>query len=603
MEFLNPSGLYALTLLPLLLILYLKRRRRRIVFSSLLLLRDFSVGASSASWARIRLPLLFFLQLMFLALLVFGFGDPVLTTQSPATIAILLDNSASMQTMEDEKSRFEIAKNKARQLLGSLATDTKVSLFLTLPGLKSHGADLTPAEALPLVKPMRPYDLGESRGQYGGLLSRLYRKGSYDRIIFFTNHRVKEPSGAMEIISVGKSRGNVAITSFKLARSFSTDRLHATLEVTNYDSQVRKVKLLLKGGGKALATKTPTVAPGKTATIFLEGFPYRSYYKAELQLRDALSLDNVRYGVAPSRDGKSVLGISPRRAALLSLRNIPGLRVKVISPRAYQDNGGQGQTLEIFHYTAPKALPENDALFVLPPKGNPLVSLGGSLSQPAITDWREPHSLTRYVNFALFQPTYGRALVPPILANIIIEGPEGPLAVVVRRNGYRYLVLGFDPFPYFSEANLPMSIFTLNLLSWFFEEKGASTTVTGEPFRLPDHEGAMLTGPKGLRVHIGEGNALFSDTFLQGIYRVTLGEKEKIKAVNFDNLRESDLSQPALLKLKPMAVESPAPAAALPLWPYLVLVSILLLFLEWFLNPIAARGAVPSAQGIRERRA
>ena len=168
MEFLNPSGLYALTLLPLLLILYLKRRRRRIVFSSLLLLRDFSVGASSASWARIRLPLLFFLQLMFLALLVFGFGDPVLTTQSPATIAILLDNSASMQTMEDEKSRFEIAKNKARQLLGSLATDTKVSLFLTLPGLKSHGADLTPAEALPLVKPMRPYDLGSRGANTGG---------------------------------------------------------------------------------------------------------------------------------------------------------------------------------------------------------------------------------------------------------------------------------------------------------------------------------------------------------------------------------------------------------------------------------------------------
>ena len=602
MEFLNPSGLYALTLLPLLLIPFLLRRRRRIVFSSLLLLRDFSKGVSSQSWARIRLPLLFFLQLIFLALLVFGFGDPVLTIQSPESIAILMDNSASMQTMEDEKSRFEIAKNKARQLLGSLATDTKVSLFLTLPGLKSHGTDLTPAQALPLMEPMKPYDLGESLGQYGALLSRLYRKGSYNRIFFFTDHRVKEPSGSIKIISVGKSRGNVAITSFKLARSFSTDRLQATLEVTNYDSPVRKVKLVLKGGGKALATKTLTIAPRKTTTIILEGFPYRSYYEAELQLRDALSLDNVRYGVAPSRDGQFVLGISPRRVALLSLRNIPGLRVKVILPREYQDNGGEGQRLEIFHYTAPKALPENDALFVLPPKGNPLVSLGGSLSQPAITDWREPHPLTRYVNFARFEPSYGRALVPPILAKNIIEGPEGPLAVIVRRNGFRYLVLGFDPFPYLSRANLPMSVFTLNLLSWFFEERDDTATATGNPFKLANYVGATLMGPKGQRVKIGEGNALFSDTFLQGIYRITLGRDETIRAVNFDHVGESDLSKWAPLKIGRMVTDSPALAATFSLWPYLVGVSILLLFLEWFLNPMATRGTVPSAQGIRERR-
>ena len=561
------------------------------------------MGSSSRSWARFRLPLLFFLQLIFLALLVLGLGDPVLTTNLPEKIAILLDNSASMQTVEGEKSRFEIAKEKARQLLGSLAPDTRVSLFLTVPGLDPIGADLNPGEALGLMEPLSPYDLGEPQGEYEQFLSRLSKESSYDRIVFFTDYRVREPGRSTEVISVGESQGNVAITSFVLTRSFASDRLQATVEVTNFDSKVRKVKLSLKGDGKTLSSKTPTIAARKTATVFFAGFPYSSYYEAELQLRDALSLDNVRYAVLPAFNGKSVLGVSPRRDALRSLRGIPGLRVKVISPDAYKGNGGQEQRLEIFHYSAPQVLPKNDALFVLPPKGNPLVSLGGPLSEPTITDWRDPHPLTRYVNFALFRPSYARPVVPPLLAKKIIEGPEGPLAVVVRRQGFRYLVLGFDPFPYLAQANLPMSIFTLNLLSWFFEGLGDSTTATGEPLRLPSHKGATLVGPKGQRVNVGEGTDLFSRTFLQGIYRVDQGGDEKVRAVNFDDVSESDLSHLATLNLTRGVGEPAIRSTTLSLWPYLVLVSILLLFLEWFLNPTATQSRFSMAQSLRERRA
>jgi len=603
MEFLNPAGLYALSLLPLLLIPYLIRRRRRVVFSSLLLLREFSLGSSSRSWARLRLPLLFFLQLIFLALLVLGLGDPVLTTNLPEKIAILLDNSASMQTVQGEKSRFEIAKQKTRHLLGSLAPDTRVSLFLTVPGLDPIGAELNPGEALGLMEPLSPYDLGEPQGEYEQFLSRLSKESRYDRIVFFTDYRVREPGGSTEVISVGESQGNVAITSFALTRSFASDRLQATVEVTNFDSKVRKVKISLKGDGKTLSSKTPTIAARKTATVFFAGFPYRSYYEAELQLQDALSLDNVRYGVLPAFSGKSVLGVSPRRDALRSLRGIPGLRVKVILPDAYKGNGGQEQRLEIFHYSAPQVLPKNDALFVLPPKGNPLVSLGGPLSEPTITDWRDPHPLTRYVNFALFRPSYARPLVPPLLANKIIEGPEGPLAVVVRRQGYRYLVLGFDPFPYLAQANLPMSIFTLNLLSWFFEGLGDSTTATGETLRLPSHKGATLVGPRGQRVNVGEGTDQFSRTFFQGIYRVDQGGDEKVRAVNFDDVSESDLSYIATLNLTRGVGEPAIRSTTVSLWPYLVVVSILLLFLEWFLNPTAIQSRFSMAQSLRERRA
>jgi hypothetical protein len=243
----------------------------------------------------------------------------VLTTNLPEKIAILLDNSASMQTVQGEKSRFEIAKQKTRHLLGSLAPDTRVSLFLTVPGLDPIGAELNPGEALGLMEPLSPYDLGEPQGEYEQFLSRLSKESRYDRIVFFTDYRVREPGGSTEVISVGESQGNVAITSFALTRSFASDRLQATVEVTNFDSKVRKVKISLKGDGKTLSSKTPTIAARKTATVFFAGFPYGSYYEAELQLRDALSLGFYRMRIK----GTAVRNKDWRYSTTLLLKSCP----------------------------------------------------------------------------------------------------------------------------------------------------------------------------------------------------------------------------------------------------------------------------------------
>ena len=64
MEFLNPTALFGLLALPLLLIPYLIRRKpQRIAFSSLLLFMDAGEAASAKPWGRIHLPPIFFLQL------------------------------------------------------------------------------------------------------------------------------------------------------------------------------------------------------------------------------------------------------------------------------------------------------------------------------------------------------------------------------------------------------------------------------------------------------------------------------------------------------------------------------------------------------------
>jgi hypothetical protein len=112
MEFLNSTALYGLLVLPLLLIPYLIRRKpQRIIFSSLLLLTEYDSSARRRPWGRFRLPPAFFLQLLLLTLLISALAEPVLSVR-PTHIAIVLDNSASMQTLEDGKTRFPWHKNE-----------------------------------------------------------------------------------------------------------------------------------------------------------------------------------------------------------------------------------------------------------------------------------------------------------------------------------------------------------------------------------------------------------------------------------------------------------------------------------------------------------
>ncbi len=588
MEFLNPAALYGFLLLPLLLVAYLiKGKPRRLVFSSLLLLQEFSSRTVGRRWGRLYLPPIFFLQLLLLLLLILALGEPVFSTR-PLKMAVVLDNSGSMQAIEGGKSRFELAQDEARDLLRGLSNRAQVDVYLSIPRLGRMGeAGMAPGKAVALIRTLNPYDLGEGPENYGEELSRLVQEKGYERLFFLTDHPARGQGGAVKIVSVGRPKENLAITALQLFRpSLVSSQLAAKLEVTSFSSREEKVKVALKGSGKILTSRSITVPPGKVATTSFEALPAHPYYEAEIDAKDALALDNHRYAVPPAAGGLTILGVSPQLQALSSLRSIPGVSLKLVAPDGYGKSAEEEHALEIFHFSTPALLPRHHALFVLPPKHNPLVAEEKSLSRPVISSWRDPHPLTRYVNFALFRPNYGRTLKPLFAGESIIKSPEGSLALAFEYQGYRYLVLGFDPFPYLGQQNLPVSIFTLNLLGWFYEAQGSSSLATGEPLELRDPlAGKTLITPKQEKVQLKEGLRLFSRTFYQGLYQINGGGGREFIAVNLNSVKESDLNNPAPIDLKEEASIAGSRSFLFPLWPYLLLLSILLLFLEWYFNP------------------
>ena len=588
MEFLNPAALYGLLALPLLLIPYLIRRKpKRVIFSSLLLFAEPGTRAGGRPLGRLRLPLIFFLQLLLLTLLILALGEPVFSLRA-SNIAIVLDNSASMQTLENQQTRFALAQEKARELLADLGVTGKVDLYLTTPRLeKVRGATFAPAEAASVLAALTPYDLADTPIDYQSSLSQMAKERKYDRVFLITDHPAAGQTDTLRVITVGQPRDNFAVSSFNISHaSLVGSRLEATAEVANYSTKDERIRVALRGGGVMIASRDLPVSAGKTAQATFAGLPAYPYYEVEIEARDALPVDNRRFAVPPAAQNLRILGISPRPQALNSLRSIAGVSLDLIAPQEYDKIDRSGYGLEIFHYAAPPVLPEKPALFVLPPDNNPLVDLEKPVSRPAVSSWREPHPLTRYVNFALFRPAFSRPLRPRISGEIIIESAAGALVFAAEQRGFRQAVLGFDIFPYLGRENLPVSVFTLNLLDWFFHGSGAAGRATGAPLTFSyTQQGNFLVTPKGDKITLNPGVNNFPATYFQGIYQIDRSAQRELFAVNLKNNNESDLRQLTPIELREVSSGGGKVSALFSIWPYLLLTSLFLLLVEWFVNP------------------
>jgi len=597
MEFLNPAALFGLLALPLLLIPYLVRKKpRRLVFSSVLLFLEAGAQAGGRPLGRINLPPIFFLHLLLLALLILALSEPVFSVR-PTNVAILLDNSASMQAMEDGRTRLSLAQEKIGDVIGEIGLGGQVDLYLTTPRLtKVQEEPFTPAQALNALKDIKAYDLGDPPLDYDRVLSQLAREQGYERVYFFTDHPGAGQTAVARVISVGRPQANLAVTAFDVHRaSLINARLQASAVVANFSAKDEKIKIALKGRGATLASRELPVPAAGTATATFEGFAEHLSYEVAIETRDALALDNRRFAVAPVPRNLRILAVTPRPQAAASLKSIQGVSVDVISPSDYAKFGGRDYGLEVFHFSTPEQLPSNPALFILPPESNSLVDLGAPLSNVQVSSWREPHGLTRYVNFSLFRPTYARPLKPQSAGQVVIESPAGALAFAVERPGMRYLILGFDPLPYLGRENLPMSIFTLNFLDWFFDSGGLRSQATGAPIPLTAVQpGDSLVTPAGEKIALKSAFGSFAATFHQGIYQRVRGGASELYARNLDDLGESDLRTSMPIELRGDAANSGSASVLFSFWPYLLLASLLLLLAEWFINPRWARRAAPA---------
>ena len=255
----------------------------------------------------------------------------------------------------------------------------------------------------------------------------------------------------------------------------------------------------------------------------------------------------------------SILFVSPTPADAAGLDPIPGVAVRVASPSSFSPKDLASADLAIFEYAVPKEMPPVNTLLVMPPPGDPVF---GFNVQP--TAKRRDHRMAadrtahRLGEFPAAQFARRRIFRPASV------DPGSSAATAARccsraSAGPSFRRAGFNPFPYLGRRNLPMSVLTLNAIS-YLAGFGAETAGyrTGEPWLVPAGVERSCR-PSGKRSKSRPGT-LFTDANFQGVY-------ELIAADGAKSLARGEPRRPARVGSRKHAARSKSKRPARVRWP------------------------------------
>ncbi len=347
MNFLSPAvlaGLGAVTL-PIAIHLLNKLRVREVRWAA----TRFLLTAVKRDQRRLKVQdlLLLLLRCAVLALLVFAFARPTfqpadkiaMATGAPFTVAVLLDQSASMGASDGVQTRFEAARAQALNFLAAFPADSAAALFLVHDGysgpvarpstdialvrrnvelarLGDRGTDFKPAlhaafEALRNVPGRREIHLFTDNQATGwSQLAAIRQELGTDPEIRAVIHAPASSTLA---------GGNLAITSLKpdTATPVAGQPFRLLAEIANFgDTPVTAVRVTLAIDGNAPSADAVVdqLAPGGSRYVpLLVRLPASGYHTLTASLPpDRLTFDNTRTFALEIAPPRSVLIVESR---------------------------------------------------------------------------------------------------------------------------------------------------------------------------------------------------------------------------------------------------------------------------------------------------
>ena len=605
MNFLSPFALLLGTLaVPLLLLYFLKVRRRQMRVSSLLLweaaLRD---REASTFFQRLQRDPLLILQILALLALTVALARPAVTVmgQGAKRVAIVMDTSASMKATDVPSSRFGQAQRAALSLLGRLGEGAEVMVIeagvqprVVVPFTREHD------RVAAALRSLEAHDLPNRLAE--GLRTARALVGADPRaeIHVFTDGAHPDAAAAqgndvrVRWTGVGRRSHNVGITSLAVRRNyFGNYNSQAFFSVGNFSAEPQTLSLRLTLDDETLTERTLTLDPQVRRAIVVPFSEQRGgVLKLKLDVTDDLDADNVAYAVIPAPRTLSVLLVSPGNLFLEKvLQTDPQVKLEVRKPDAYQ-GGMEGFDVVVVDSVSPPKL--GNGRFVLVntvPSDVPLEVLG-RLDNPTIMDWDRTHPIMRQIDFAKVTIEDAMRVRPVAAGKTLVEAVGGPLIYALEERDRKALFFGFDLF----RTDFPLRVaFPLILskgLRWLSPvglDQSSLQLQAGQPILLPVEHGvttATVRTPSGrsVRAQVNRGMASFTETDEVGIYTVVTGRGETKVAVNLMNADESDLTpQPLPTFVEGPRPESPPVSILRELWPFFVILAVLLFALEGFL--------------------
>ena len=637
-----PLALIGLISLPVIVAFYMLRLRRRDypVGSTFLwqqLIRDVE---ANAPWQRLRFSWLLLVQLLIAAIVVMAAARPFTAAESDlaANVVLIVDTSASMATRTDDEDRIELARARARDVVGRLPEGGRITVVAAADSATVMVSETDEADAaLEAIARIGPTQLEGDLTDAFALASALAARDSDSTIVVVTDAAgdvlPETGVGAPVLVErVGSTDANQAISALSALRRAAGAQLDLFVAVTNPSVADATRRLEIYADGSLVDARDLDIPAGQRSEALIGSVPAgASTIEARLAGTDALAADDHAFAVVPAEQVTRALLVGDGNAYLENaLALLPRLELYAVGEDGYTDAldeaeaAGTEYGLVVFDGMVPDDAPDAPALYLDPPADGAFGTVDGRVEAPIIDrpDPNEP--LLRFVDLSTVHLGRARAIELADGLRPVVAGTRGtPLVAVGERDGTRLGVIGFD----LGESDLPLQVafplLTSNLVDFLLPaaegvlpssmplgaslavsvdpslERVAVTTTSGESstsVELPvtggrvTLPGAESVGLRELRSAGEEGEA--SGTLLGAT------------AVNLFSSDESDVAPGDPERLVEMGRvtaggEGPAQPTRAEWWWPLALLGLVLLAVEWILFHRPTRRSLRRALGRR----
>ncbi|HET7521724.1 MAG TPA: BatA and WFA domain-containing protein [Bacillales bacterium] len=302
MGFLTPASFWFLSFIGILILFYFFKKQfdRRVIPSVYLWEQTIKEWETNRWWKRLQHSLLLLLQILVMLFLIFSLARPYVSGEgiSGNHLVVVLDTSASMAVQEEGGSRFEQAKEQARQLIGSLTDKQAVTLIA--------------AKRSPRLVETKTYDHGRIREavqdltlsyQHADLIAAVRLGQSlvaeHGEIHIFTDALNKKQFSELNldtrltVHNIGTAQPNVSLAAFGVSEE--NNGVSAIVTVKNETGDARAVTVSISHGRERLKRVTKQVSAKERLTMTVKGLPEEGVYRAEVEEKDAYPLDNSRW--------------------------------------------------------------------------------------------------------------------------------------------------------------------------------------------------------------------------------------------------------------------------------------------------------------------
>jgi Ca-activated chloride channel family protein len=607
MQFLNPSMLTTLGLIPILILIHtLKPKPRQIEVTNLFLWQEVLKERSShLTFERLKknLPLLFQILIVILATLALAQPTWMYFSSKKGNMILVIDTSASMKAKLGLGTRFDAAREKAFELIEQRDSDQKILIVEagSKPVVKTGFLDnsnqakilvrnLTPSDASADLEPAVYLALSFVDPSKDDLLYLITDGAGGDFSALVKNHPKIRP-----IIVTGGNR-NIGITKFEFRQEIDrNDKYEIMLEIKNFNptSIACPVRLSIDN---VIIFDSPITFEAQEKKLLI--FPYSGLItgiaKAILEIDDDFSIDNRAYLSLNSSKDIWVLLVSKGNHFLEKLLeaypNFKVNSVKEIIPSSWNEQTLRHDIVIVDRMNFPKTEKGN---FLLIDSYSPSIPIlkTGHVRFPKNLDWDHESPLMANVNVGGLIVEQAAELQADKRLQPVIESTKTGLMYAYEKGGLRAVLLGFD----LTKSDLPLKVafpvMMSNIINWLNPHKLEFSTLqtrAGEPFDIyldPQTNTFYTRSPqeKWEKQRAAENPFRYTHTRKVGIYTISENDKQRYFSVNLADESESDISASSIEQIPDEPPVSEGISAQHPLWAVFLLLGLAMLFLEWYL--------------------